>query len=637
MIKMRFAGLILLASFAACTSPEPAPPPQAAARFGANDIALYEFADRGMRERIPLFSDSLRHAGQLTETLRILCLELSASPGDSSAIGYVVSALTDSVSEVRTSAAWSIGIIGLESSADTIQSLLKTEKIPGVRAGLWEALGKCLPAGKYPLSMEVPAGSTEIEGWLKGWYAQVQKDRQVPLPESLILLNPTDSSTTFWYWHILGRSTYESRAFNDDMLKRAMESAHGIELRSAVASAAWRCRDPQFCRNLAELTLDPREFPPVRAALIRSLADKQVFTTGYCNTLLNDPVYQVRKSTADNLEKMEGLAHEWLWSADSEIHARTLALNYTENGQRRPLEVMLDSIRTLQNLYTICAYLRELPYYSGWDEQMGAVIDTARNPVVLSSVADAIGKRIDRLHPSMIQALVDPLLLKGDPGAIASISETLRYWKTRFSEEEMNSLISAESWLTFQQHLVLPQETECYNAIAALLREKYGKECADFTPAWNHPIDWPLLNGTKEMKAVICTSEGEISLDLDPYSAPGSVADFIRLSREGYYNGKYIHRVVPNFVAQGGCPRGDGWGSLDYTLRTEISRKSFDTGSIGLASAGMNTESCQWFITHSPPPHLNGRYTVFGEVISGMETVNRLRVGSRILRVEISE
>ena len=102
----------------------------------------------------------------------------------------------------------------------------------------------------------------------------------------------------------------------------------------------------------------------------------------------------------------------------------------------------------------------------------------------------------------------------------------------------------------------------------------------------------------------------------------------------GYYNGKAFHRMVPNFVVQGGCPRGDGYGGMPWTLRTEIGRKLFTAGSVGLASAGRDTESCQFFITHSAAPHLDGRYTRFGEVLEGMDVLWRLQVGDVMSMVE---
>ncbi len=154
-------------------------------------------------------------------------------------------------------------------------------------------------------------------------------------------------------------------------------------------------------------------------------------------------------------------------------------------------------------------------------------------------------------------------------------------------------------------------------------------------PPFNHPIDIVRLRSLKQgQRYRIVTTKGEIIIATDVNECPGSSLAFDSLVTAGYYNGKSFHRMVPNFVVQGGCPRGDGYGSMPWTLRTEIGQKPFTAGSVGLASAGADTESCQFFITHSATPHLDGRYTRFGEVVSGMAVVWQLQVGDRMERVE---
>ena len=117
--------------------------------------------------------------------------------------------------------------------------------------------------------------------------------------------------------------------------------------------------------------------------------------------------------------------------------------------------------------------------------------------------------------------------------------------------------------------------------------------------------------------------------------APGSVANFVALAGQNYFDNKVFHRVVPNFVVQTGCNRGDGWGSEDYSIRSEFSPRLYRTGSVGMASAGKDTEGTQWFITHSPTPHLDGRYTIFAEVIEGMRVLNFIQVGDKITDVVV--
>jgi cyclophilin family peptidyl-prolyl cis-trans isomerase len=111
------------------------------------------------------------------------------------------------------------------------------------------------------------------------------------------------------------------------------------------------------------------------------------------------------------------------------------------------------------------------------------------------------------------------------------------------------------------------------------------------------------------------------------------VANFVGLARRGYFNGLSFHRVVPDFVVQGGDPRGDGWGGPGYTIRCEYNTLGYERGRVGMALAGKDTGGSQFFITHSPQPHLNGRYTIFGEVIEGEDVLDAIQVGDIINEV----
>ena len=142
-------------------------------------------------------------------------------------------------------------------------------------------------------------------------------------------------------------------------------------------------------------------------------------------------------------------------------------------------------------------------------------------------------------------------------------------------------------------------------------------------------------NISKDQTALISTTKGEIIVRLFVEEAPGSVANFVSLVNKRYYDDKFFHRVVPNFVVQAGCNRGDGYGSEDYSIRSEFSRRRYATGSLGMASAGKDTEGTQWFITHSPTPHLDGAYSIFGEVVEGMDILHSLEVGDKILKIDL--
>src|SRR5438067_114011 len=112
--------------------------------------------------------------------------------------------------------------------------------------------------------------------------------------------------------------------------------------------------------------------------------------------------------------------------------------------------------------------------------------------------------------------------------------------------------------------------------------------------------------------------------------SPRSVAAFLALVDRRYFDGSRMHRVVPNFVVQDGDPRGDGWGGPGFVLRDELNPVRYETGTVGMALSGPDTGGSQFFITHSPQPHLDGTYTVFGRVVSGLATLGSLAQGDRI-------
>ena len=136
--------------------------------------------------------------------------------------------------------------------------------------------------------------------------------------------------------------------------------------------------------------------------------------------------------------------------------------------------------------------------------------------------------------------------------------------------------------------------------------------------------------------AFIETARGTIEIELAVLDAPQTARNFMALARKGYFNGLEVHRVVPNFVVQDGDPRGDGEGGPGYTIRDEMNDRPYLRGTVGMALAPWrDTGGSQFFITHSPQPHLDGGYTVFGHVVNGIEVVDRIQVGDVIQRVRV--
>jgi cyclophilin family peptidyl-prolyl cis-trans isomerase len=121
---------------------------------------------------------------------------------------------------------------------------------------------------------------------------------------------------------------------------------------------------------------------------------------------------------------------------------------------------------------------------------------------------------------------------------------------------------------------------------------------------------------------------------LDCPQAPLTCLSFLQLAAQGYFDGLAFHRVVPDFVVQTGDPRGDGWGGPGFALRDEINRLRFVRGAVGMALSGPDTGGSQFFVTLSPQPHLDGGYTVFGQVVGDLAVLAEIRQGDEVLTVK---
>lgn len=155
---------------------------------------------------------------------------------------------------------------------------------------------------------------------------------------------------------------------------------------------------------------------------------------------------------------------------------------------------------------------------------------------------------------------------------------------------------------------------------------------------WDRPPEMR-IDPQKRYRIRMETGRGAIELDLYPEHAPKTVNNFVFLAREGFYDGVTFHRVIADFVIQGGDPTGTGRGGPGYRFEDECRGNPLrhDSQVISMANAGPDTNGSQFFITHSPQPHLDGKHTVFGKVVSGQTVVNAIRQGDCMERVTVSE
>ena len=142
----------------------------------------------------------------------------------------------------------------------------------------------------------------------------------------------------------------------------------------------------------------------------------------------------------------------------------------------------------------------------------------------------------------------------------------------------------------------------------------------------------------KQTGVITLEKGGEIRLEFFPEDAPKTVENFVTLAKKGFYNGLNFHRVVPDFVVQGGCPKGNGTGGPGYTVKAEFNKQKHVRGTLAMArSQDPDSAGSQFYICYGPTPHLDRSYTVFGKVVSGMELVDRIKQGDKMTSVTIAE
>jgi cyclophilin family peptidyl-prolyl cis-trans isomerase/HEAT repeat protein len=385
--------------------------------------------------------------------------------------------------------------------------------------------------------------------------------------------------------------------------------------------------------------------PTIRISALQALgAREDASLSSFFLERTNDGVQAVRFTAVEQLERIpEPLDAQAIWESAqqqgdpfTQIPLYGLVLKHGEASQRLIARKLLEAQAALENMPYAEAMIMEAQAKDP-DGNVAADILEPRIDKAVSSLEritafrEAMDHYTDRSVPQ-VELLSRVLRTTDDPGMIAELSDAIA------AREAYNGGDPGLAKLLVQarSRLVLPRDLEASRGIDKALARLRGQATPSAEPpGFNHPIDRARLVALKDgQRYRIMTTKGDIGIALEPMAAPGSCVAFDSLVTAAFYNGKFFHRVVPNFVAQGGCPRGDGYGSMNWTLRTEVGYEGFTKGAVGLASAGRDTESCQFFIMTSAAPHLDGRYTRFAHVVEGQDVADVLAVGDMILAVQ---
>lgn len=419
-----------------------------------------------------------------------------------------------------------------------------------------------------------------------------------------------------------------------------LKTERNPDVRAILVNIAGKTTDPELIKTAIDYAHGSTQDINVRVAAVRALKKSSSFSAVQILDLLEDKNEVLVQEVLSALVEAPDLASSL---AQIEKHIATklphplfakmrIVAGVDPNGEQA-----FGEMNQVTNPYQQAAYADALSATKAQTGNLFKLLQSTPSAPVRYAAALALAAQLDNGKWNSEEPLFpacNTILASNDVGAISGFLPAILGYN--WTEEERAAL--AQSMEQALGKLSLPREVETYNELVAAFNE-FTRGSREKAPvSLTHPIDWELVKTIAyNQEAVVKTNKGEFTMQLKVDDAPGSVANFVELVNKGFYNGLSFHRVIPGFVAQGGCPRGDGMGGTDYTIRSEFALHRYNAGSVGLASAGKDTESCQWFVSLMPTLHLEGRYTIFAEVTSGMEVVKSLVIGDKIESISLPE
>jgi cyclophilin family peptidyl-prolyl cis-trans isomerase/HEAT repeat protein len=298
-------------------------------------------------------------------------------------------------------------------------------------------------------------------------------------------------------------------------------------------------------------------------------------------------------------------------------------LDYRNSG------LTINTLVAVHSEYAIPDVLRALAAFKPQDLQLVAQEQLKENDISIQETAASI---LGNLPPSEENTRA---LAAAWPGAANASSNdaalailgALAKQKTAAANEQLKAGLKSGDYLIRKQAAELLKANGAGDFSSEIGTVQTRNTDADYKRA--------LSRAGRSVRAVVTTSKGSFTIELLPEVAPLTVDNFVQLAERGYFRNITFHRVVPNFVIQGGDPRGDGNGGPGYAIRCEINQALYDRAAVGMALSGKDTGGSQWFVTHAPQPHLDGGYTVFGRVVMGMDVVDKIVRGDVIQSIVI--
>ncbi len=624
-------------------------------KFSENQYV--EVLDAADRRDTALMFQYLKHE---SEAIRLQAALSFGSFCDSSCVDGLYRALCNEASdEVKSALLFALGQTASSHAANKLLCFTGNGEKTALSASFWKALGKC---GAHDYFLKAAPQHALDDNFTAGLFYLVRSGRSMhpDLIKKLIDCASEDNEIGYFAAHALARSNADLTPFTKHITE-IITSHSEQNIQSALILSLGKSKTSgtqlEFCYK--RFNDDDDYF--LRLAVVRAFHKKKdTAAIGFMLKALSDPHVYVREEAAlwmRDVAKGSDMNQVYkLFNAEKDMLIRyTMAAHLLKLANEKLRKSLSESLRTdfaktkdeYVRGYIMSALSEDFSNFgflvNAFQKELGVLGRQFAYEALLSIRKSPHFDRYSKPYSdssSSLSAYFSQLITaafnSGDVSLITMSAQILRDKALNMDQKLWTN--DVELLKIVLGKLILPRDIEIYGELLQTIAFLQGKELAgSVKPDYNNPPDWGSLKQIKRHQEIrIYTDEGLIEAELWVDKAPTTVAYFVKNVANGFYTSKRVHRLVPGFVLQSGCPRGDGYGSGSGSIRSEFSDALFCEGVLGMASAGPDTESTQWFIMQQDAPHLNGRYTAFGRVTEGLEIVQNARRGLSINKIELN-
>jgi cyclophilin family peptidyl-prolyl cis-trans isomerase/HEAT repeat protein len=643
-----------------------------------SEFSIRLLQDKRTEQSSELFS-FLNSANERERELALLAI---ANIQDTTAVEEVVPLLDDHSSKVRRTAAFALAMIGRQSGVNALFKRLSVEKNEQCVSEILNAIGLCGNAGdldsliSYAKHSRYVRAVSVVNAIRRFAVRRIKNDQIYPF-----LMTQMKRSETVY------PAMYSLMTYNDSLI--ATNYSNQIlpflthtspEVRMWSASILANTTHDTVHRRLLKIAIADKDWR-VRVNAIRALRNVQ-------SKQMQDEIFSLIRDSNEHVALTSLAVYDAFHSGDAVFSDSTkyltviLSKEYTPSVQEEMRKIVARKMGE-RAIPLIGSWKSDNPYITA--QRIRAIGETksqvmirfldhemrnSKHPVVVIAAIEALQSIAHNGSDSSKKEFLKSVLFqfsRNDPGVAytvagvfqdTSFSRDLRRYflpsliaeyQSMYRARDLEPMIEMlnvfanladSSALPAVEKGLAEQEKEIHRAAEKAYRSITGRESPvrfiknpDAYKPFFTSEDFNLLS--KYSGAEVVTSKGAIRIEFDKEAAPFTVLNFILLAQKKFYDGLSFHRVVSNFVIQGGDPFGNGSGGPNYSIRTEVHPDAtYKTGAVGMASAGKDTEGSQWFITHCPTPHLDFRYTIFGYT-KDAAVVDKIMVGDRIEHVKL--